>query len=131
MLYLLYFIIKWWYKCHFRDKNPNYMFKIDKCILSLTVFPSILEAVGRSDDAQVDDAQEIAQIEVDQLMPQVHKTCWLKKSTFVKTWTNPSPWSIFNAKTKKTYLEDKENPEEENGPVDTKKHKNAGEEANA
>ena len=39
-----------------------------------TLVPDILEAVGGPNDEQVHDAQDVAQVEEDQLVPQVHKT---------------------------------------------------------
>ena len=40
----------------------------------LTLVPDILEAVGGPNDDQVNDTQDVAQVEEDQLVPQVHKT---------------------------------------------------------
>ena len=45
----------------------------------LTLVPDILKAVGGSNDDQVYDTQQVAQVEIDQLVPQIHKTCGLKQ----------------------------------------------------
>ena len=39
-----------------------------------TLVPDILEAVGGPNEDQVHDAQDVAQVEEDLLVPQVHET---------------------------------------------------------